>query len=236
VKVARPVLRGPRRSNALGLPDRVSHGYPAISATFDDPNLVSCAGLAPTMALAGRAGLGDLVADALTLKAKGGVNAQLKVPAPVAGMVAGRHRIGLPRQSQHRDHPPAADRRPGPPGHLRQTTGPAPAQRLAMVGQLARPVQRHLRTTTNSINNLTTQPQQGSNRTTQWKNRTDRQFPHAHSLTSPQNPSPRPADTSAGGSRLKQAGVRMRQPGSGHDRVSESGKPTGQPVGLNLLS
>ena len=51
---------------------RVSQGYPAISATFDDPNLVSCAGLAPTMALAARAGLGDLVADALTLKAWAG--------------------------------------------------------------------------------------------------------------------------------------------------------------------
>lgn len=67
---------------------RVSHTFPAISATFDDPNLVSCAGLAPAMALADRAGLGDLVADTLTLKAKGGVNAQVKVPALVAGMVA----------------------------------------------------------------------------------------------------------------------------------------------------
>jgi len=68
---------------------RVSHTFPAISATFDDPNLVSFAGLAPTMALAQRAGLGDLVADTLTLKAKGGVNAHVKVPALVAGMVAG---------------------------------------------------------------------------------------------------------------------------------------------------
>jgi len=41
------------------------------------------------MALAQRAGLGDLVADTLTLKAKGGVNAHVKVPALVAGMVAG---------------------------------------------------------------------------------------------------------------------------------------------------
>ncbi len=72
---------------------RVSHSYPAISATFDDPNLVSCAGLAPTMALAHRAGLGELVADTLTLKAKGGVNAHLKVPALVAGMVAGADSI-----------------------------------------------------------------------------------------------------------------------------------------------
>src|SRR5680860_1806409 len=68
---------------------RVSHSFPAISTVFDDANLVSCAGLAPTMALAHRAGLGDLVADTLTLKSEGGVNARLKVPALVAGMVAG---------------------------------------------------------------------------------------------------------------------------------------------------
>src|SRR5674536_152947 len=72
---------------------RVSHSFPAISATFDDPNLVSCAGLAPTMALAQRAGLADLVAGTLTLKAEGGVNAHLKVPALVAGMVAGADSI-----------------------------------------------------------------------------------------------------------------------------------------------
>ena len=68
---------------------RVSHSSPAISAVFDDPNLVSCVGLAPTMALAQRAGLADLVSSILTLKAIGGVNAHLKVPALVAGMVAG---------------------------------------------------------------------------------------------------------------------------------------------------
>src|SRR5664279_4595405 len=72
---------------------RVSHSFPAISTVFDDANLVSCAGLAPTMALAHRAGLGDLVADTLTLKAEGGVNAHLKVPALVAGMVAGADSI-----------------------------------------------------------------------------------------------------------------------------------------------
>jgi Transposase DDE domain group 1 len=72
---------------------RVSHSSPAISAVFDDANLVSCAGLAPTMALAQRAGLADLVAEHLTLKAIGGVNAHLKVPALVAGMVAGADSI-----------------------------------------------------------------------------------------------------------------------------------------------
>jgi len=49
--------------------------------------------LAPTMALAQRAGLGDLVAEHLTLKAQGGVNAHLKVPVLVAGMVAGADSI-----------------------------------------------------------------------------------------------------------------------------------------------
>jgi hypothetical protein len=68
---------------------RVSHVFPALSATFDDPNLVSCAGLAPALALAGRAGLADLVGQHLSLSGEGGANAPLKVPALVAGMLAG---------------------------------------------------------------------------------------------------------------------------------------------------
>jgi hypothetical protein len=72
---------------------RLSHGPSALSATFDDPNLVSVGGLAPVVALAQDCRLGDLVGEKLTLKAKGGVNAQLKVPALVAGMVAGADSI-----------------------------------------------------------------------------------------------------------------------------------------------
>jgi len=72
---------------------RVSHAASALSALFDDPNLVSCAGLAPVVALGERCGLGELAADKLTLKTKGGVNAHLKVPALVAGMVAGADSI-----------------------------------------------------------------------------------------------------------------------------------------------
>ena len=45
------------------------------------------------MALAQRAGLADLVSSTLTLRAIGGVNADLKVPALVAGMVAGADSI-----------------------------------------------------------------------------------------------------------------------------------------------
>ena len=69
--------------------DAVSHGHRDMSAVFDDANLVSCAGLAPAMALAHRAGLGDLVAAQLTLLGEGSANAHPKVSALVAGMVAG---------------------------------------------------------------------------------------------------------------------------------------------------
>jgi hypothetical protein len=56
---------------------------------FDDPNLVSCAGLAPVLTLAARAGLHELVAQRLTLAGPGTANGALKVTALVAGMVAG---------------------------------------------------------------------------------------------------------------------------------------------------
>jgi Transposase DDE domain group 1 len=72
---------------------RLSHGSSALSATFDDSNLVSAGGLAPVIALAADCCLGELVADKLTLKTAGGVNAALKVPALVAGMVAGADSI-----------------------------------------------------------------------------------------------------------------------------------------------
>ena len=65
---------------------RVSHGYTAV---FDDPNLVSCAGLAPVLQLAGRAGLQDLVADNVQISKLGGARPELKVPSLVAGMIAG---------------------------------------------------------------------------------------------------------------------------------------------------
>ena len=65
---------------------RVCHGFDAV---FDDPNLVSCAGLGPVLQLAERAGLHELVEEHLQLHRAGGSNARLKVPALVAGMVAG---------------------------------------------------------------------------------------------------------------------------------------------------
>ena len=90
MKVARPVLRGPRRSNASGLPDRSCHN---VSAGFDDPNLVSCAGLIPVMTLAERAGLHDLARAHVRVPGSAGSNADVKVTALVAGMVAGADSI-----------------------------------------------------------------------------------------------------------------------------------------------
>ncbi len=69
---------------------RVCHG---LSAVFDDPNLVSCAGLAPVWQLAELAGLQRLVGEHVHLAKPGGVNADLKVPSLVAGMVAGADSI-----------------------------------------------------------------------------------------------------------------------------------------------
>jgi len=61
-----------------------------IHASFDDPNPVSRAGLVPVMALAQRAGLAELAAGHVRLARRCGVNAPVKVPGIVAGMIAGR--------------------------------------------------------------------------------------------------------------------------------------------------
>lgn len=72
---------------------QLSHACRAVSARFDDPNLVSCAGLVAVMALAGRCGLARLLTERLTITAKGGANAATKVLALVAGLVAGADSI-----------------------------------------------------------------------------------------------------------------------------------------------
>jgi hypothetical protein len=69
---------------------RVCHGFTAV---FDDPNLVSCAGLAPVLRLAQRAGLQQFVAKRVRIDKPGGGNADLKIPSLVAGMVAGADSI-----------------------------------------------------------------------------------------------------------------------------------------------
>ncbi len=65
----------------------------ATSAVFDDPNLVSSAGLVPVMALARRCGLHELADQHLSVPTDKGANAGLKVSSLVAGMVAGADSI-----------------------------------------------------------------------------------------------------------------------------------------------
>jgi hypothetical protein len=64
-----------------------------MSVRFDDPNLVSCAGLGAVMALAAQCGLATLLTERLRIAAKGGANATAKVLALIAGMVAGADSI-----------------------------------------------------------------------------------------------------------------------------------------------
>jgi hypothetical protein len=71
----------------------LSHDPLKTHASFDDPNLVSRAGLVPVMALAERAGLAALVRDHVSVAGPCGVNAGLKLSCLVAGMAAGADSI-----------------------------------------------------------------------------------------------------------------------------------------------
>jgi hypothetical protein len=72
---------------------RLSHTRRAMSVRFDDPNLVSCGGLAAVLALATRCGLATLLTKRLRIAAKGGANATTKTLALIAGMIAGADSI-----------------------------------------------------------------------------------------------------------------------------------------------
>jgi hypothetical protein len=71
----------------------LSHDPLKTHASFDDPNLVSRAGLVPVMALAERAGLAALVREHVRVGGPCGVNADLKAGCLVAGMAAGADSI-----------------------------------------------------------------------------------------------------------------------------------------------
>jgi hypothetical protein len=72
---------------------QLSHDPLKTRACFDDPNLVSRAGLVPVMSLAERAGLAALARGRLTVAGPGGANAGLKAGCLVAGMAAGADSI-----------------------------------------------------------------------------------------------------------------------------------------------
>ena len=65
----------------------------AVSAVFDDPNLVSAAELVPMLRLAQRAGLAELAQGRLSVPTDKGSHAGAKVMSLVAGMLAGADSI-----------------------------------------------------------------------------------------------------------------------------------------------
>ena len=78
-----------------------NHTSAALTAVFDDSNLVSAAGLVPMMRLAERAGLTDLADKFLTVSTDKGANAGAKVSSLVAGMLAGADSIEDMRLLRH---------------------------------------------------------------------------------------------------------------------------------------
>jgi hypothetical protein len=72
---------------------QLSHAAPVRSAAFDDPSLVSSAGLVPALALAQRGRLGELAGERLTVPGGAGSASGAKVASLVAGMVAGADSI-----------------------------------------------------------------------------------------------------------------------------------------------
>ena len=79
---------------------RLLHGLAKIHESFDEPNLVSRAGLVLVMALAQRAGLAALAGQHVAIADRCAMYPHLKVPCLVAGMLGG--------DGQHRRYGSAA--------------------------------------------------------------------------------------------------------------------------------
>jgi hypothetical protein len=116
--------------------------------------LVSRAGLLPVMALAQRAGLGDLAGEHVRISRRCGVNAQVKIGCLVAGMAAGADSIDDMDLLRHGAMPVLSGgvRAPSTLGSfLRSFTWGnvhlAPARRLAPRARVEQPVRSRLRAT-----------------------------------------------------------------------------------------
>ena len=72
---------------------QLSHTRPVAAARFDDPNLMSTAGLVPVMALAQASGLLTLADQHLSVPTDKGAHAGYKVGSLIGGMVAGADSI-----------------------------------------------------------------------------------------------------------------------------------------------
>ena len=71
---------------------QLCHTSAGLSVAFDEPNLIACAGLVPSVGLADRIGLRDLADEWLTVPGSRGT-AGAKVMSLVAGMLAGADSI-----------------------------------------------------------------------------------------------------------------------------------------------
>src|SRR5213596_3099485 len=91
------VLQASSTHNQQGTSEmQVSHTPAAVSAAFDDANLIAHAGLVPVMRLAERCGLSRLTAKKVKpsrAKNGAGAGADAKVASIVAGMAAGEDSI-----------------------------------------------------------------------------------------------------------------------------------------------
>ena len=76
---------------------RVSHGFTAGSARFDEDNLVPHAGLVPLLGLAGQTRLPEILAETVSIKTSriksGAANPAPKLLGVIAGMCAGADSI-----------------------------------------------------------------------------------------------------------------------------------------------
>src|SRR5438046_2663615 len=72
---------------------RLRQDTPVVRASFDDPNLVSCAGLEPVMRLAESCDLPEIMAEKVHLDTSIGSNPAGKISAIVAGMIVGADSI-----------------------------------------------------------------------------------------------------------------------------------------------
>ena len=81
------LVEGPKSSLTKGI-SRVQASH-RVAAVFDDPSLVSAAGLVPVLRLAESAGLHDLVAEHVDAVSLGSPNPVVKTASVIAGMLAG---------------------------------------------------------------------------------------------------------------------------------------------------
>jgi hypothetical protein len=83
---------------------RSSHTASAVSARFDDPNLIADAGLIPVLRLAQRCRLPELAGETIRIRDadnSGGANPAAKVMSLVAAMVAGADSIDDVHRVRH---------------------------------------------------------------------------------------------------------------------------------------